>query len=719
MAAMKRKESLTLRQSEGNPAKKAKKDVKEKKKSKSTEPAQTLETETDSEPIVESDTASQSGEDDGASWPSDEGAEEWGGVEVEEENRGGAAKLNKASAKATETVSKSASSEANPCKKIPAHLAFKADLLPASNSRESHAKQKAMAQERKAAKPNADSIARSKKLWERLRRKSHVPPKERKELVAELFGIITGRVKDFVFKHDSVRVIQTALKYANIDQRKMIARELKGEYKALAESKYAKFLIGKILVHGDEETRDLVVPEFYGQVRRMIKHPEASWILDDIYRGIATTSQKATLLREWYGAEFAIFKSSEKGPVSADLTELLAENPEKRSPIIRALHDLINLLLQKKTSGFTMLHNAMLQYFLNVQVGGEEATEFIELIKGDEEGDLLKNLAFTKSGARLACLALAYGTAKDRKQILRTYKGTMQALANDVNGHKVLLTVYDVIDDTVLTSKSVFPELVGKDPTTESQQQELLAAVNHLNARIPFLYLFSGKSKAILATEDLKLLDEIHRIRTTTSKKDSEIRRKELVASLSPPLLQYISENARALVETSFGCQFITEVLLEAAGDRHPAMKAIAALTKGDQETQALLTASAAGRMLKTLVLGGRFNQATKTVEQVDPPLGFHEIFYSMILEDLLDWASGSNSFVVVGLLEAHGFSQVDQLKHRLEKHKTKLIEAAGPSEAGPVKQKGKKVKVSEEEKQVSAPTRNAGTRILLKKLDE
>jgi pumilio family protein 6 len=107
-----------------------------------------------------------------------------------------------------------------------------------------------MAKERKAAKPNADEIARSKKLWERLRLKSHVDLEERKKLITELFDIVTGRVKDFVFKHDSVRVIQCALKYANKEQRKMIAEELKGEYRALAESRYAKFLIAKLLVTG-------------------------------------------------------------------------------------------------------------------------------------------------------------------------------------------------------------------------------------------------------------------------------------------------------------------------------------------------------------------------------------------------------------------------------------------------------------------------------------
>ena len=495
----------------------------------------------------------------------------------------------------------------------------------------------------------------------------------------------------------------------------MIARELKGEYKTLAESRYAKFLIGKILVHGDEETRDMVVPEFYGHVRRMIKHSEASWILDDIYRGIATPSQKATLLREWYGAEFALFKSTEDGPVSADLERIFEENPEKRTPIMRSLHDLVNLLVQKKTTGFTMLHDAMLQEFLNLAPGSEEATEFIELLKGDEEGDLLKNLAFTKSGARLVCLALAYGNAKDRKQILKTYKGTMKTLAYDAYGHQVLLAVYDVVDDTVLVSKSVFTELVGKEALSESQQQDLLHAVSHLNARVTLLYPFCGKSKAILSNEDLKLLDEIHRIRSTTSKKDPEVRRKELVASLSPQLLSLIALDAKELVLTSFGCQFISEALLGAPGNRKLAGIAIAVMAKANDKTKSLLESPAAGRMLKSLVLGGRFNPITKGIDLSEPPLGFHDVFYSAIKDDVLDWATGANSFVVLGLLEAPGFPHREELRRTLtkEKNKQKLIAAAGPAGEEGAKLKGKK------SKGVKLGLGNKGTQLLLRKLDE
>lgn len=511
-----------------------------------------------------------------------------------------------------------------------------------------------------------------------------MPFEERKKLVAELFDIVTGRVKDFVFKHDSVRVIQTALKYANLDQRKMIARELQGEYRLLAESKYAKFLIGKLLVQGDDEVRDMVLLELFGHVRRMIKHPEASWILDDIYRGSASPTQKARLLCEWYGAEFAIFPTEGLNSTSADLKEILARHPEKRAPIMRSLHELINQLVQKKTTGFTMLHDAMLQYYLNVQPESKEASEFKELLQGDEEHDLLRNLAFTKSGARLVCLALSHGNAKDRKQILKSFKALVPGLLYDSHGRQVLLAAFDVVDDTVLLTKSIVSPLIGKghpfealpgnDLSFEEQTQTLLNTVMDRNARIVLLYPFAGKSKAILPADDLTLLDEIHQIRLHTSKKPPEARQNELVASLSPPLLSLIEYNAEALVASSFGCQFVAEVLLSASGDRGPASNAVADVA---HDNAPLLQTAFAGRMLKRLMVGGRFNAQTGRVDRVKPSLEFADTLWGKVHNQILvEWAEGANSFVVLAMLEAEGFNAKAELRGLLQRERQRLEQA-------------------------------------------
>ncbi len=80
----------------------------------------------------------------------------------------------------------------------------------------------------KQRKPFADEVHRTKKIWEKLRRKSHVAKDERQTLVEELYQILTGHMKDFVLKHDAVRAVQTAVKYSTPAQRKQIARRATG-----------------------------------------------------------------------------------------------------------------------------------------------------------------------------------------------------------------------------------------------------------------------------------------------------------------------------------------------------------------------------------------------------------------------------------------------------------------------------------------------------------
>lgn len=580
------------------------------------------------------------------------------------------------------------------------------------SSAEAHAKQRALAKERKANKPNADLIGRSKKIWERLRRKSHVPLEERKELVAELYAIINGRVRDFVFKHDSVRVIQCALKYANKEQRLNITRELQADMRALAESKYGKFMVAKIVMEGDQEIRNLVVPEFYGHIRRLINHPEAAWIVDDIYRQVASSEQKAIMLREWYGAEFALenkikenaLKKSDKP--TAELRTILEKSPEKRKVIMQYLYQLINQLVQKKMTGFTMLHDAMYQYFINTTAGSEEANEFLENLKSDLDdpsggGDLLKNLAFTKNGSKVVCLALAYGGAKDRKQILRVYRETIEPMAFDAHAYHVLLTALEVTDDTKMSAKSIFGELLFEDVKNEDERDErLIGVLTHRTGRIPLLYHLAGEAKWLVPTETATLMAEIYKIRETTSKKAADTRRSELAAYLSKPLLALVGRRADELCTTIPGCQAVAEILLDSSASsevRSPAVTAVAATCAGDAtEKEHISHLPAAGKMLRSLCQGGKFDMETKQIAKPEQPVGFAKELYTVIKDQLVEWATGPSSFVVVAMIEGDelGDKKSDVLK-TLKKGKKSIEKAAEGKDGKP----------------------NAGAKILLEKL--
>lgn len=485
------------------------------------------------------------------------------------------------------------------------------------------------------------------------------------------------------------------------------------------------------MVQNDDEIRDIIIPEFYGRVRKLINHPEASWILDDVYRGVATKEQKATLLREWYGPEFSLRELNKDAKATADLKAILEAEPSKRGPIMKTLVDMINTLVQKKMTGFTMLHDAMFQYFNSTERGTEEFTEFVEMIKEDEGGDLLKNMAFTRNGAKLVCLLLAHGSSKDRKQILKTYKDTYLLMSGDVYAHLIILTAYDVVDDTKLSAKSIFPELLGEG---ENLITNVVATVNNPFARTTILYLFEGLAKSLFPAShsfDVELLEEVREIRKTTSKKDEDARRGELIAAVSQQLISAIAEASSDLTATAFGCQFVADVLLSGVGDKQAALEAIALTAGGDPKQEPseddlqpqvhISRTSFGGRMLKSLIQGGRFDKATGKVVPIDPPLEFSNILYPVIKEHILDWATGPSSFVVVGLLEAGDFSETAALKKTLKKDR-KVLDKAATEETAEQKaareaheeavKGGKKGK-----KKGDKPVGNMGSKLLLEKL--
>ncbi|KAA8894113.1 armadillo-type protein [Sphaerosporella brunnea] len=535
-----------------------------------------------------------------------------------------------------------------------------------AKARASRQEQKRLIAERKQAKPMGEVIQKSKKIWEQMRRKD-ISKEERRKKLEEHQQMIRGQIKDLVFKHDASRVVQTALKYGSKSIREEVAQELKGTYVNLAQSSYGKYLVVKAMHYGTPETKKMVADEFLGHVKKLIKHREACFVIEDIYNQFGTREQKARMVREFYGLEFAVF--GKNGGADPSLKKILEQSPEKRAVIMKHLLELLTAVVGKGAIFFGIVHKAMLEYVLNVQPGTTDATEFVELVK--EHGT---EIAFTKDGAQVMMRCLALGNAKDRKAIIKNLKPVAHQMAVHENAHMLLLTLMDVVDDTVLVNKSIFTEL----------QQHILDLATNRFGRIPLLYPFVGRMTRLLPPTAIGQVQEMDPIREATSKKDPEVRRSELRTHLSPAVLQAIADHAVELVQDSFGCQFIAEVLLGSSGDKSAALNAVAALATGDPNSESHVVATAAGgRMLKTLVAGGHYNSKEKRVELIDPPLGFHVILYNEIQDNINEWATGVGSFVVVSLLEASGFAQQAQLQETLRKHRNVISQAAEEGNKG------------------------------------
>jgi len=363
-------------------------------------------------------------------------------------------------------------------------------------------------------------------------------------------------------------------------------------------------------------------------------------------------------------------------------------------------------------TGFTMLHDAMLQYSLTIPASDTSTlATWLELLKPTEEEDtdLLKNLAFTSSGARLVRRALAFSSAKDRKALLKPYKDHVEMLAFDPYGHTILLAALEVVDDTVLTSKFIFPTLVAASKTSaEDRAQYISELAHHLTARIVLLYPLLPTATSSTSTapttrwliqdgsETAQALDELHSLRASlgTSKKDPALRRQELAKALlthaDAALLVAIPSRAAKLAETSFGCQMMQEILLCAPAALNTpgpanaqitaAMEAVADLAAGDPSSEGHIARDAfGGRMLKTLALGARYDFATKTPVRIEPALGFADVLFERVKGHLGAWATGASSFVVANLFEeTSGLAEKNKKEaaRLLTKEKKKLEEA-------------------------------------------
>jgi pumilio homology domain family member 6 len=86
-------------------------------------------------------------------------------------------------------------------------------------------------------------------------------------------------------------------------------------------------------------------------------------------------------------------------------------------------------------------------------------------------------------------------------------------------------------------------------------------------------------------------------------------------------------------------------------------------------------------------------------VKPVESVLGFADLLYEKIKDNIIPWASGPDSFVIVAMLEAKAFTKREILMKQLKQYRSQL------------EQVGKTVTHQE--------GGNAGARILVQKLDE
>ncbi|XP_035995907.1 pumilio homolog 3 [Fundulus heteroclitus] len=398
-------------------------------------------------------------------------------------------------------------------------------------------------------------IRQCKRVWGHLRRKK-LDNEERNKLMKELQGLIRGKAKEMAFAHDSVRVLQCFIQFANQKQRWEVFEELKDSMLDLSRSPYGRHVVKKLLMYGNKEMVAAVIQGFKGHVRKMLRHAAASAIIEYAYNDKAMLAQRLLITDELYGTTYAICKSSERNTIE----KVLKANPEKLENIMEETKRVVVPLAQKEqVIKHSVVHRVFLDFFLFAP--DKQRSEMIESIR-----EAVVYMAHTHDGARVAMRCLWHGTAKDRKVIIKTMKTYMVKFATGEFGHMVLLAIFDCVDDTRLVKQTVLSEILSALPEV----------IGNKHGKKVLLYLLSPRDPAHVLPEIVKELEQGDG--NAHSKKDMATRRQELLEAVSPALLEYLRTNAGTMAMDKATSVTISDILASACGDIRPAMTAVAQL---------------------------------------------------------------------------------------------------------------------------------------------
>ncbi|CAB1318278.1 unnamed protein product [Coregonus sp. 'balchen'] len=293
-----------------------------------------------------------------------------------------------------------------------------------------------------AKKPKWDEFKQQKKELKQNRQQT-----EKKESYQ-----IVSRAKQvwemIAFAHDSTRVLQCFIQFGNDKQRQEVFDELKGDMVELSKSKYARNIVKKFLMYGNKEQVAGVMVGFKGKVRQMLRHSEASSVVEYAYNDKAILSQRLMLTEELYGTTFQVFKSA----VCPTLEKVLEANPDKVNGILEEMKQILTPMTTKESVVY---------------------------------------MAHTHDGARVAMHCLWHGTPKDRKVIIKTMKTYMEKFAMGEYAFLVLIAAFDCIDDTKLVKQAVLSEILASLPDV----------ITNKNGKKVLLYLLSPRDPAHLLPE--------------------------------------------------------------------------------------------------------------------------------------------------------------------------------------------------------------------------
>ncbi|XP_067928870.1 pumilio homolog 3-like [Watersipora subatra] len=421
-------------------------------------------------------------------------------------------------------------------------------------SKEAHAKSKTLRNERRQKdRSHYDATIEMKKIWEDLRRQN-LPKDQREQLCRKVMSLVQGKERDFAFAHDTTRIFQTISKHASQSIRTELFNSLKDSVLEMVKSTYSVFFVRSLLRRGTKDEKTFIIEKLMANARKLIGHKLAGPVVEFAYNEYANAEQRLCFAKQFYGPSFTLFAQGNQS-----LVQMFEAKPEKKPFILKHMKETLEGLIEKEALKFTFVHNLFYEYL-------KYSNDTDRQVMAESLQEHIAHIAHTREGARVAMFVVWYSSAKGRKLIVKQLKPYIEKLMVEEYGHMLLFAIFDAVDDTKLVAKLIVSEV----------KERLDDLVKDKWGRHIVLYLLTPRQPQHVNKEIRQLLalgDD-----NPFSKKDVELRRKELREEISPAAISYAADNLDTLLADNKLKVLLFVILTHAAGSKDHLVRSIAAL---------------------------------------------------------------------------------------------------------------------------------------------
>ncbi|KAK5984359.1 Pumilio domain-containing protein 12 [Trichostrongylus colubriformis] len=397
---------------------------------------------------------------------------------------------------------------------------------------------KAFLRELKSQKnPNHDRAMECKLLWEKIRSRK-TPKQERDECVSKLFGLVKGYASKLIYTHDISRVFECLLALKRPGITSALFEELTPELVRMTKNKYAHFFVLRMLKYGTKEQRNMIISSFRGHAVSLMRIVYAAEVLEVAYNEYANAQQRFDIVSEFYGKEFVLFRTDKP----RTLEEIVAEEPTKKNLILQHLEEQLFTLIDKTTVRLSLCHRLLRDFATHCNT--DQLANLIDSLR-----DKIPEIVHTPDGSYVAMKCIWQANVKDRKLIVKNFKDLVVKVAMEHYGHRVLLALFDTIDDTVLINKYI---------TTELSHEMNKLILDTWGEKV-IHYIVHPRDGRGMPREEIELLQEGDS--NPHSKKEKKVRYAEIYRSICEALYAYLASNMESLIFEHNRSRFIAACL--------------------------------------------------------------------------------------------------------------------------------------------------------------